>query len=125
MAKSMRIGSTALVLGSLMITSTAVLADTKKRADTPEAGSGYKAKAAKTLKTRGVSSANPLASEAGHAILKAGGSAVDAAIAVQMVLNLAAPSCFTMMVKNCRCSMAAKLRRTSATKNCLSTTMAN
>ena len=49
MAKSMRIGSTALVLGSLMITSTAVLADTKKRADTPEAGSGYKAKAAKTL----------------------------------------------------------------------------
>ena len=91
MAKSMRIGSTALVLGSLMITSTAVLADTKKRADTPEAGSGYKAKAAKTLKTRGVSSANPLASEAGHAILKAGGSAVDAAIAVQMVLNLVEP----------------------------------
>ncbi|MFY8191933.1 MAG: gamma-glutamyltransferase, partial [Limnohabitans sp.] len=91
MAKSMRIGSSALVLGSLMITSTAVLADTKKRADTPEAGSGYKAKAAKTLKTRGVSSANPLASEAGHAILKAGGSAVDAAIAVQMVLNLVEP----------------------------------
>jgi gamma-glutamyltranspeptidase / glutathione hydrolase len=87
----MRIGSSALVLGSLMITSTAVLADTKKRADTPEAGSGYKAKAAKTLKTRGVSSANPLASEAGHAILKAGGSAVDAAIAVQMVLNLVEP----------------------------------
>ena len=91
MAKSMRIGSSALVLGSLMITSTAVLADTKKRADTPEAGSGYKAKATKTLKTRGVSSANPLASEAGHAILNAGGSAVDAAIAVQMVLNLVEP----------------------------------
>lgn len=30
MAQSMRIGSSALVLGSLMITSTAVLADTKK-----------------------------------------------------------------------------------------------
>ena len=91
MAQSMRIGSTALVLGSLMITSTAVLAETKKRAEAPEASTGYKAKAAKTFKTRGVSSANPLASEAGNAILKAGGSAVDAAIAVQMVLNLVEP----------------------------------
>ena len=91
MAQSMRIGSTALVLGSLMITSTAVLADTKKRAEAPEAATGFKAKAAKTLKTRGVSSANPLASEAGNAILKAGGSAVDAAIAVQMVLTLVEP----------------------------------
>ena len=91
MAQSMRIGSTALVLGSLMIASTAVLADTKKRAEAPEAATGFKAKAAKTLKTRGVSSANPLASEAGNAILKAGGSAVDAAIAVQMVLTLVEP----------------------------------
>ena len=91
MAKSMRIGSTALVLGSLLATSTAVLAETKKHAEAPEAASGFKAKAAKTLKTRGVSSANPLASEAGNAILKAGGSAVDAAIAVQMVLTLVEP----------------------------------
>ena len=77
MAQTMRIGSSAWVLGSLMIASTAVLADTKKRAEAPEAATGFKAKAAKTLKTRGVSSANPLASEAGNAILKAGGSAVD------------------------------------------------
>jgi gamma-glutamyltranspeptidase/glutathione hydrolase len=38
-----------------------------------------------------VSAANPLAAEAGVAILKAGGSAVDAAIAVQMVLTLVEP----------------------------------
>ena len=38
-----------------------------------------------------VSSANPYASEAGMRILKKGGSAIDAAIAVQMVLNLVEP----------------------------------
>lgn len=38
-----------------------------------------------------VTSAHPLASEAGRDVLAAGGSAVDAAIAVQMVLTLAEP----------------------------------
>ncbi len=38
-----------------------------------------------------VAAANPLAAEAGLAILRAGGSALDAAIAVQMVLNLVEP----------------------------------
>jgi gamma-glutamyltranspeptidase/glutathione hydrolase len=38
-----------------------------------------------------VAAANPLAAEAGLEMLKAGGSAVDAAIAVQMVLNLVEP----------------------------------
>ncbi len=38
-----------------------------------------------------VAAANPLATEAGFQILKAGGSAVDAAIAVQMVLTLVEP----------------------------------
>ncbi len=38
-----------------------------------------------------IATANPLASEAGRAILREGGSAVDAAIAAQMVLNLVEP----------------------------------
>lgn len=40
---------------------------------------------------RGVASANAMASKAGLSILKAGGSAVDAAIAVQLVLTLVEP----------------------------------
>ena len=38
-----------------------------------------------------VAAANPLATEAGYAMLRAGGSALDAAIAVQMVLTLVEP----------------------------------
>ena len=38
-----------------------------------------------------VAAANPLAAEAGRAILRAGGSAIDAAITTQMVLNLVEP----------------------------------
>lgn len=38
-----------------------------------------------------VAAANPLATEAGREILRAGGSAVDAAIAIQLVLNLVEP----------------------------------
>ena len=38
-----------------------------------------------------VSAAHPLAAEAGYAVLKRGGSAVDAAVAVQAVLGLVEP----------------------------------
>lgn len=38
-----------------------------------------------------IAAANPLATEAGYRVLKAGGSAVDAAIAAQMVLTLVEP----------------------------------
>lgn len=38
-----------------------------------------------------MAAANPLATDAGYQVLKAGGSAIDAAIAVQMVLSLVEP----------------------------------
>ena len=60
-------------------------------APAPEAASGLNAKPGWTLQRQAVAAANPLATEAGVAILRAGGSAVDAAVAVQMVLTLVEP----------------------------------
>jgi gamma-glutamyltranspeptidase / glutathione hydrolase len=57
----------------------------------PEAASGFTAKPGWATKKFAVAAANPLATDAGYQILKAGGSAVDAAIAVQMVLGLVEP----------------------------------
>ena len=57
----------------------------------PEADTGHTNKDLATGKTFMVSSANAAASEAGREILRAGGSAVDAAIAVQLVLGLVEP----------------------------------
>ena len=58
----------------------------------PEGASGTRAPGAGHAAQRfAVAAANPLATEAGYRILQAGGSAVDAAIAVQMVLTLVEP----------------------------------
>lgn len=57
----------------------------------PERGSGIRAKPGWTLQQQAVAAANPLAADAGLQILRAGGSAVDAAVAVQMVLTLVEP----------------------------------
>lgn len=57
----------------------------------PEAGSGYVEKELVRAEHFMVVTANPLASEAGYAMLKKGGSAIDAAIAAQLVLNLTEP----------------------------------
>src|SRR5437867_11365075 len=57
----------------------------------PEGSSGYTAKPGWATSKFAVAAANPLATDAGYQVLKAGGSAVDAAIAVQMVLTLVEP----------------------------------
>ena len=57
----------------------------------PEGASGHVDKPGWPTSRFAVAAANPLATVAGYQILKAGGSAVDAAIAVQMVLTLAEP----------------------------------
>lgn len=57
----------------------------------PESASGLSAKPGWAFRRHAVAAANPLATEAGAQVLRAGGSAVDAAIAVQMVLTLAEP----------------------------------
>jgi len=57
----------------------------------PEAASGFTEKPGGSARRYMVAAANPLAADAGHQMLKAGGSAVDAAVAVQMVLNLVEP----------------------------------
>jgi gamma-glutamyltranspeptidase/glutathione hydrolase len=56
-----------------------------------EGASGFTEKKGWATTTFAVAAANPLATDAGYQVLKAGGSAVDAAIAVQMVLGLVEP----------------------------------
>ncbi len=57
----------------------------------PEGASGLAPKPLVTAKKHMVVAAHPLAAEAGLAMLRQGGSAIDAGIATQMVLNLVEP----------------------------------
>ena len=57
----------------------------------PEMATGYQEKPGWSARAFQVAAANPLATDAGFQVLEAGGSAVDAAIAVQMVLTLVEP----------------------------------
>ena len=57
----------------------------------PEIASGFASKKTAYSRSFMVVAANPLATKAGCEVLKKGGSAVDAAIATQMVLNIVEP----------------------------------
>ncbi|MBJ6128062.1 gamma-glutamyltransferase [Microvirga splendida] len=78
-------------LGLLASLPFAPLAFAQAVAPSPEAPTGRTLKSAGTATKDMVAAANPLAAQAGREILAAGGSAVDAAIAVQLVLNLVEP----------------------------------
>lgn len=70
------------------VSATAQIAGTPS---SPEPSTGLARKSLVSFKSQGVAAANPLAVEAGFAMLKLGGSAVDAAIATQLVLGLVEP----------------------------------
>lgn len=83
------------LLSSLLLMSVSACHAPEHLAETPqiapEAASGFATKPGWAVERFAVAAANPLATEAGYQILKAGGSAMDAAIAVQMVLTLVEP----------------------------------
>ncbi|MDX5378258.1 MAG: gamma-glutamyltransferase [Halomonas sp.] len=83
--------ASACVLGTPLLATSEVAFQYEAPAIEPEAASGYDEKTGWATERFAVAAANPLATDAGYQVLKAGGSAVDAAIAVQMVLTLVEP----------------------------------
>jgi gamma-glutamyltranspeptidase/glutathione hydrolase len=84
----LRMSSLALIVTQLLL-SQAVFAKSEIRE--PEGATGFNQKKAVSAKTHMVVAANPYASQAGLSMLEKGGSAVDAAIAAQLVLSLVEP----------------------------------
>ena len=89
----MPLGSAALIVSALLASLSACTSQdlSSPTPPAPEASSGYTAKPGWATERFAVAAANPLATEAGYRILKAGGSAMDAAVAVQMMLTLVEP----------------------------------
>lgn len=85
MKKTIRVGALALAFAA------APLAVHAQNAAAPEVATGRTAKQLGLSTKYMAAAANPLATEAGREMLRAGGSAVDAAIAIQLVLNLVEP----------------------------------
>jgi gamma-glutamyltranspeptidase/glutathione hydrolase len=81
----------ALLAMTLLAAMATMPAFSQALAPAPEAATGRIVKTAGTAQRYMVAAANPLAAEAGRTILRQGGSAVDAAIAIQLVLNLVEP----------------------------------
>ena len=85
----LRATSLALALALAFTVQPLLAQDTRQAA--PEAATGYTTKPGWPAKKYMVAAANPLAVQAGHQILQQGGSAIDAAIATQLVLTLVEP----------------------------------
>jgi len=79
------------LIGLWALAATAAPLRAQPLAPAPEAATGRIAKTAGTAQRFMVAAANPLAADAGREILRAGGSAADAAVAIQLVLNLVEP----------------------------------
>ncbi|WP_349369689.1 gamma-glutamyltransferase [Salinarimonas sp.] len=81
-----------LALAAALALPAAALAQTAELAPAPEAATGVaEAREAVRAERRMVAAANPIAAEAGLAILRAGGNAVDAMVTTQLVLNIVEP----------------------------------
>jgi gamma-glutamyltranspeptidase/glutathione hydrolase len=78
-----------ILVSALLLTASAALGQATDVA--PEAASGRQEKQAVRAGRQMIATANPHASQAGLEVLRAGGSALDAAIAAQLVLNLVEP----------------------------------
>lgn len=87
----MRINRTFLFIITLLYGASALALDPKREDREPEAATGYIDKKAFSADKYMVVAANPFASWAGKNVLKKGGSAIDAAIAVQAMLSLVEP----------------------------------
>ncbi|MGI6852586.1 gamma-glutamyltransferase [Mesorhizobium sp. 1B3] len=82
---------TSVVLAAFLLLGPPASAQQASDVIAPESESGLSAKAPVHARTRMVVAANPLAAEAGLKVLRDGGSAADAAVAVQTVLGLVEP----------------------------------
>ncbi|TWB45165.1 gamma-glutamyltransferase [Nitrospirillum pindoramense] len=80
-----------LLAASLALAPLAASGPAHAQGGDPELSSPFALRPLVRTKSDMVVAANPLAVEAGHAMLRQGGSAVDAAIAVQLVLGLVEP----------------------------------
>jgi gamma-glutamyltranspeptidase/glutathione hydrolase len=87
----MRLAIAALVFLLALTPKAADFPGQARALEMPEGESGIAPKPLVKAKKRMVVAAHPLAAEAGLAMLRQGGSAVDAGIATQMVLNLVEP----------------------------------
>src|SRR5690606_3306475 len=84
-------GATWRALAALLLAACTTAQEAPPPAE-PEIATGFRAGVGTAVATRHMAAAaNPLAAEAGREILRAGGSAVDAAIAMQAVLTLVEP----------------------------------